>query len=121
MANEISASSGLKVVNGESRLTVSTRTIQITQTTVGAGSFTQAVGTSEETITMGDLAPGVVELYNLDGTNYVQVGFSTGVYGARLYPTGSGIPMRFQLEPSGTIYVKANTAGCNVQVTAITL
>lgn len=75
---------------------------------------TQSVGTTEESIgwssDIGD--EGYVFLRNLDATNYVQFGFSTGVYGIRLRAGEFGI---FRLEPGATLYAKANTAAVNVQ------
>ena len=72
------------------------------------------IGTSEETITwsadIGD--EKWLVLRNLDPTNYVQIGFSTGVYGIRLR---AGDPMLIPLEPGTTIYALANTASCKVQ------
>ena len=78
-----------------------------------------SIGTSEESFTIstdiGDA--GICYLENLDATNYVSVGFSTGVYGIRLGPSGSGIPAQFALEPAtATIYLLANTASCNVKI-----
>ena len=78
---------------------------------------TLIVGTIEETSgpTFGDIGTeGLCVIYNLDQTNYVQVGFATTVYGMRLY--GAGAPAMFFLEPNATLYLKANTASCNVRV-----
>jgi hypothetical protein len=72
-----------------------------------------SIGTTEESITFTDISVnGWVKLENQDATNYVQVGFSTGVYGIRLK---AGFACVFFLEPGATIYLKANTAACRVR------
>lgn len=75
---------------------------------------TQNIGTSEETITWSTDIGDEYWLFirNLDATNYVQLGFATGVYGIRLR---AGDFMLIPLEPGTTIYALANTAACNVQ------
>jgi len=72
------------------------------------------IGTSEESITFTDIGTvGWVHLYNADATNYVEVGFSTGVYGIKLKAADRA---QFRLNTGATIYLKANTASCRVQV-----
>jgi hypothetical protein len=72
------------------------------------------VGTSEETISFGDLTPGVVILTNTDATNFVEWGFSTGVRPGRLRP--GGVPTLVYLS-GATLYVRANAAACRIKVT----
>ena len=84
--------------------------------TVTGDAFTnevQAVGTTEEELTQGaDLGTlGWVFLINLDATNYVQVGKSTGVYTIKMK---AGEPA-FYRHDGTTVYAKADTATCNVQ------
>jgi len=88
-----------------------------TQTNVGGGNpGTISVGTVEETVTLSELTtPGTVIIKNLDATNYVDFGFSTGVYGIRLKPGRFNF---FDLAPGVTLYAKANTAACRVSVQA---
>jgi hypothetical protein len=73
----------------------------------------QSVGTSEEELAQGaDLGtPGYIFIKNLDDTNYVEVGSTTGVYDIKL-KAGEVALYRHN---SGTIYAKANTAACNVE------
>jgi hypothetical protein len=86
---------------------------QLDQAAVGAASGVQPIGTSEETLSSGDLTTeGWLFMRNLDLTNYIQVGFSTGVYGIRLE---AGECAMFRAEPGATVYLKANTAACNLQ------
>ena len=116
MADEITIVTALKVTNGDLRENKPTITKKFNQTTARAGSFTVNVGTTEESIAFGDIAPGFVELRNLDATNYVSFGTVTGNLGFRLL-AGSGSGLVY-LESGETLYVQANTAACNVQVTA---
>lgn len=115
MANEITVNAKLAVNNGN---------LSFTRTITGA-LFDQAasggptpgyltVGTSEESETFSELSTvGWLLMENLDPTNYVEWGFSTGVYGGRLEP---GEPALFRLSPSTTMYFLANTAACKVVV-----
>ena len=120
MANEITVTTGVRLTNGLLIVPNTVKATQFNQTTArGGGPGVVDVGTSEETIGFGDCVPGFVELVNLDPTNYVQVGFSTGVYGIRLRPSGGCCV--FELEPSGTVYVKANTDACKVKATALNI
>lgn len=74
--------------------------------------LTQEVGTSEETLALGDLASiGYVLIKNLDATNYVEAGVSTGVYHVKI--PASGIALCWF--NGSAIYVKANTAACKIK------
>ena len=77
------------------------------------------VTTSEYTLSFGDVSPGLVLIYNLDNTNYVDWGVATGVYPFRLHPlaasSSKGVPALIYRQ-SGTIYLLANTATCKVLV-----
>ena len=117
MANEIKVTSGLSCTNVNLKVPSTTATNQFNQTTARGGTICADIGTSEETIAFGDVAPGWVEMVNTDATNYVQVGFSTAVYGMRLLAAKGSAT--FYLESGATIYAKANTATCIVQITAI--
>ena len=84
--------------------------------TISGDSFThgvQSVGTSEEELVQGaDLGtPGVVLILNLDATNYVEVGSTTGVYDIKC-KAGEFALYRHN---SATVYAKANTGACLVE------
>lgn len=68
----------------------------------------QSVGTSEEELAQGaDLGtPGYVLILNLDSTNYVEVGSTTGVYDIKIL-AGEFACYRHN---SATIYAKSNTS-----------
>jgi len=81
-----------------------------------------SVGTSEETLSFGDITPGRIILQNLDSTNYVEYGPATGSYIGRLLPGATagtaGSPHTINVTSGATIYIKANTSACNVLVIA---
>lgn len=116
MANEISVTSKLSVTNGNSKWNSTAGTLTFDQATLGGptpGYLT--IGTSEESQAFGELGTvGWVWMRNLDTTNYVQWGFATGVYGGRMEAGEPAGP--FRLEPSTTLYLKANTAACKVEI-----
>lgn len=73
----------------------------------------QNIGTSEETLALGDVSPsGYAIFYNLDATNYVEVGKATTVYALKLKP---GEFAMLRLDAWSTIYAKANTAAVDLE------
>ena len=94
-------------------------TTQMDQTTAGGGGpGYQSIGTTYEAIAFGDIAPGLVAAYNLDATNYVELGI---VQAATFYPLiklfpGGDYPTIFHLAAGVTLYAKANTASCNISI-----
>jgi hypothetical protein len=97
--------------------------VMATQT--GAGVFAQTlnIGTTAEAVSFGDVSPGLVILYNLDDTNFVNFGMSDGgtlkAIG-RLYPT-TRWPAMFFLMPGQTLMMQADTLACEVHVVAYEL
>ena len=77
----------------------------------------QSIGTSEEQVVQGaELGtPGFVILKNLDDTNYIEVGSTTGVYDIKL-KAGEVALYRHN---SATMYAKANTAACLLEYTIV--
>lgn len=118
MANEITITSTLNVTNGEATDDFRASGVQFDQAASGGWKSIQSIGTTEESITsFGDVTTeGWCVLKNLDTTNYVQVGFSTTVYGIRLEATEHAV---FRMEPSADLFLKANTAACKVLVWVI--
>ncbi len=68
----------------------------------------QSIGTTEEELAQGaDLGtPGYVFVKNLDSTNYVELGATTGVYTIKL----KAGEIALWRHDSATIYAKANTS-----------
>ena len=119
MANEIQVSAKLKVANGASVFEYSTGSMLVNQSVQGGptpGYLT--IGITEESETFSELSVlGWLIMRNLDPTNFVEWGFSTGVYGGRMEPGESAGP--FRLKPGTTLYLKADTAPCRVLVYAL--
>lgn len=80
----------------------------------------QTIGTSEEVLTIpSDLATvGYAFIHNLDASNFVQIGPSTGRTDFKLF---AGEATLFRLNSGTTIYVKADTASCDVEFILIEL
>ncbi len=117
MADEIKVSQAVRLIKGTLKHEFTPAQISLTMTGSLVYDVVSSVGTTEETAgpTFGDIGTeGLCVIYNLDTTNYVQVGFATTVYGMRLY--GAGAPAMFMIEPGATLYLKANTAACNVRI-----
>jgi len=119
MANEISKTVSLTLSSGTPALkaTFKPGTLTLDQTTAKLYSTVNEIGTSEESITdFGDLATteyGQCVIRNLDATNYVQVGITTATYFARIYPGDFAV---IPLEDAVDLFLKANTAACNVEI-----
>jgi hypothetical protein len=138
MANEIQMNSGLKATKNS--VTVQTSpavTFSKIQTMEAALNkehhTTQAVGTSEEAVSIGDIdnsnATGdeyIVQLVNRDSTNYVEVKvkyaatpsyWTIGVMRPG-EPWGPARVPKLDGSSLGGLFLKANTAACNVEVVA---
>jgi hypothetical protein len=94
--------------------------LSVFQTNEGGGNpGVVSVTTSEVTLSFGSVTPGVVLLYNLDDTHFVEWGVATGVYPFQLPPrlaaNSKACPALFTRQ-SGTIFLKADTATCKVLV-----
>lgn len=80
---------------------------------------TQNIGTTAETVDFGDItgAPKTALLANLDDTNFVEIGGDSGltVFKLRIDP-GEFIVMNLT---SATLYAKADTADCLLEILAI--
>ena len=79
--------------------------------------LTKNVGTSEETFSPdSDLTTvGFCWLTNKDPTNYVEWGFSTGVYGGKLRVGDP--PTRIFIDTASIdIFLKANSSACDVEI-----
>lgn len=120
MANEITITTGIRLVNGSLEVLSPAKSRQFDQTTArGGGPGVVDIGTTEESISFGDCVPGYVEAVNLDATNYVTLRFTSSNNAIRLR-AGGGVAL-FELEPGVTLRAIANTATCRVKFTAINL
>lgn len=118
MANEITITYAMSRKHATNAIdTHDVPMVRKTFTQTGAGQYDvkPSIGTTEETITFTDITTnGWCAMVNLDTTNYVEWGFSTGVYGGRLRALESAGP--FRVNAGATLYLKANTAACRVRV-----
>jgi hypothetical protein len=94
--------------------------IPLTQVGSYSSSFTVDVGTTEETLSFGDITPGKIVMANLDATNFVEWGYSAGNRPGRLdhkvaTTDECGDPNVITVS-GATIFVKADTAACKIKV-----
>ena len=77
----------------------------------------QNIGTTEETLTLiaGIGTLGYVLVYNLDDTNFIEIGAVTTEYAIKLKP---GEIALFRVNGSA-IYAKADTAACDLEYAVI--
>jgi hypothetical protein len=112
MSDELSVIGTLSFSKGGAKV-LRTKNIKVDITGDAFTHGVQEVGTSEEEIVQGaDVGdPGYVMAINLDSTNYVELGSTTGVYDIKLL-AGEFAIWRHN---SATLYGKANTAAVDVE------
>jgi len=115
MADEITLKPYLKLLKGHHTQTIAPTAYTVDQTGIGAYHSVQNIGTSEESIgTFNDVTTeGWCYIRNLDTTNYVQWSGTTAAYIGRLE---AGETACFRMEPGATLFLKANTAACEVEI-----
>lgn len=117
MANEISATVGLSVVNGNLRISFPQLTRQYNQTASGLSDQVLSIATAAEDVSFGDVAtPGLCVLHNLDTTNYVEYGMSDSGTIKKLAKLSAGDVHMIRIAASTTLRMQANTAACKVRV-----
>ena len=121
MANEIEITGDLNLKKGSLDYRFAMGRQQVTQTGTLIKDIVVSVGTSELIVPVDDVGtPGFVAMMNLDDTNYVQWGFATATYGGRMIAAGTVRP--FQLDAAvQDLYLKANTAACDVRIVVFEL
>ncbi len=81
----------------------------------------QIIGTGAEAIVLGDVSTiGYVAFKNLDPTNYVELGLENTVITQNFAKLLAGDVTLIKAS-TATMYAKANTAPCNLLVTAVEL
>ena len=118
MANELSISIRMSFAKSGAKA----RRSESIKVDVAGDAFThevQAIATSEESLGQGaDLGtPGYIFLKNLDSTNFVEIGSTTGVYDIKLLAGEVAI----YRHNSATVFAKADTAICNLEYLLIEL
>ena len=117
MANEIYASLNFTARKSGAESTFA-GSFNLTMTGDDMLQATQVIGTSSETINLGDItgAPGGFIIKNLDATNYVEIGGDSGLTVFKLKLLAG--QFHYFQPSSATIYAKANTADVRVQIIA---
>lgn len=118
MADEITTTVSVQLINGLLRMDFKPAKIQTTQAASGLFDSVRSIATSETSVALtGITTPKVAIVWNLDATNYVEMGTTTTDYPWKLFPTTTGIPNVFTLNAGKTtLYLKANTAACKVRI-----
>jgi hypothetical protein len=118
MANELGTTIALQLINGFLRLDFKPAKILTTQATAGLFDSVRSIATTETSIALtGITTPKVAVIWNLDATNYVEMGTTATDYPIKLFPTGTGIPNVITLNATKTtLYLKANTSACKVRI-----
>jgi hypothetical protein len=116
MANEITYSMSLSCVKGNSSEKQAPGTLNADQTTQGVAGDVQIIGTSEEVVAYGDLvAPRWAFFRNLDTTNYIDIGPTSGGAMVACIRLKAGECAQFPIGASVVLRAQANTASCKLK------
>ena len=120
MANEIQSSCSLRVSNGNLKSTLNPGAVNVSQAVAkGPSPGCVAVGTSEEVISFAELTTlGVIQITNLDTTNFVDFGPESSGAMVAAVRIKAGEVWQFRLVPGVTYRAKADTLACNVVFSA---
>ena len=115
MANEVTSNLRLQLSYGVAASDFNPGKIQVTYVPLVIYRKRHLITTGEVTVTHGVTSPRFCIVYNHDATNYVEVGTTSADYPIYLRP--SSIATQFEIGPAkASIYLKANTASCYVEV-----
>lgn len=118
MAGEIELTFSGELANGELEHTLPAETITINQATQGIYDAVISCATSDAAVTTsGVTALGICRLKNLDGTNYVDFGPTSGGAIVPLIRVKAGEVAVFRLTPGISLRSQANTGACKVHIT----
>ena len=117
MANEISSSINFKAAKSGAKTAINS-SFNLTMTGNEMVQSTQSIGTTAETLNLGDItgAPGALIIKNLDATNFIEIGGDSGLTIFKI-TVKKGQFAAFQ-PSSATIYAKADTAAVRIQIIA---
>jgi len=114
MANEITYNIFFEVEKGGAKFTRATGSQNITVSGDHIAAGTQNVGTSAEALEKGGITTtGMLYIHNLDGTNFVEVGYDDTGFKPTV-KVKAGEYAAFRLTQS-TPQVKADTAAVNIE------
>lgn len=117
MSNEIRIGYSWQIANGNYQDQLAGN-LSLTQTTQGAAAGVMAVPTTAggTVLPLGSVStPGWIYMQNLDGTNYVQFGPTSGGAIVVCGKMKAGEIAIFRADSGVTLRLIANTATCNVQ------
>jgi hypothetical protein len=116
MANEITTNLRVQLSNASLKTDFNPGKILITQAAQGLFDAVRSIATTETSVALtGISTPGVAIVWNLDATNYCELGTTTTDYPMRLRPLG--LPAIFPLNAGKTtLYLKANTAATKIRI-----
>jgi hypothetical protein len=118
MANEIMISAGFQASKSGATISASeSGSFDMTGDDMVQG--TQLIGTAAEVLNLGEVSGDVALLFakNLDATNFVEIALDSGMTQKFIKLR----PGRFALLPpaTATLYAKADTASCRLQIAAV--
>ena len=120
MANEIKVLINVTYTNGSLTDNFLPATVNIDQAAQGLHGPVVIVGTTQEYVPTGDISTdGWIYGRNLDSSNYVTVGVSTGTTGSAMVNFArieASEPFCFRMEPSAALAWKANSSAVKVQL-----
>lgn len=115
MADEVTSNVRLLLSSGVISNDFNPGKIQVDYTPLVVFRKRVLITTAEVTVTHGVTNPRFCVLYNHDATNYVEGGTTSADYPFYLRP--ASIASQFEIGPAkASIYLKANTASCYVEV-----
>lgn len=113
MANTLTVSASVQFSDGTDGYGINLNPVQFTQGAPAVAHGVITIGTTEETLSIGDVAAGGVLVFkNRDATNYIEIGPDNGGTILAFVKCTAG---KFGVLPgvsSTTIKAKANTAAC---------
>ena len=115
MADEFRIVKQVTLTNGNDKFDFSPAVHTPNQSAVGRSEVIYNIGTSEESITsFSEISTqGRCIIHNLDTTNFVDIGFSTGVYGMSLEANDF---IEFKMKDGADLFLKADTASVEVRI-----
>ena len=117
MANEITITAKLLCQNGNFEASTNASRISVTQSALGCQKAVQEIGTSYEQVILGDVSTeGYAMFRNLDATNFIQLGLDGGASLTPVVRLKAGEVALFRIDAGATIFAKADTAACDLDV-----
>lgn len=118
MANEITVGVTVEANKSDTKVSRSVTSKKENQAGAGGGGPGQLTITSGAEVTVDLTGYGRIVIENLDSTNFVKWGFATTVYKGKLNPGGAATTL--YLMAGTTLYLRADTADCEIRITAVT-